>query len=395
MADWSKNRIDSSSINNGREFTADDNLSIAELNAMVNNSFYAVDFAEAMADAPDISEIGGSGTPSVSFVDNGKFKRFKFSNLRGEQGARGEVGARGRGMFLTDAYISNDPSEQEIYLSEVEYGNYIVEVDDLVMSSRNGNVGIVTQVNYVSTGRATVKLIYRCSLMGVAGEQGQPNTLTIGSVTSGTTASATITGTSPNQVLNLVLPKGEKGDKGDKGDSIVLDTELSEISANAVENRVITTEINRLKTAIESAGGGGLNKTEYNFDSVQIFPYTSSNLESNTDTIGVTSKTNYPYAKLVRTNTSLPNITEIVEKLKNPSAIGYVVINFSEGVNRRYLIHCNSLYALNVIGHPIDEPNYLFKLSIDSSAIITKAYSPDKYPTNFTNMKLIKIIIIE
>lgn len=55
---------------------------------------------------------------------------------------------------------------------------------------------------------------------GVDGRDGQPgqpgpaNTLTIGSVTSGTTSSATITGISPNQVLNLVLQKGDKGDPG-------------------------------------------------------------------------------------------------------------------------------------------------------------------------------------
>lgn len=40
---------------------------------------------------------------------------------------------------------------------------------------------------------------------------GQPNVLTIGSVTSGDTASAEILGDSPNQTLNLVLPKGDSG----------------------------------------------------------------------------------------------------------------------------------------------------------------------------------------
>lgn len=44
-----------------------------------------------------------------------------------------------------------------------------------------------------------------------------PNTLTIGSVVGGDVASATITGDAPNQVLNLVIPKGEKGDKGEQG----------------------------------------------------------------------------------------------------------------------------------------------------------------------------------
>ena len=47
-----------------------------------------------------------------------------------------------------------------------------------------------------------------------AGVTAPPNTLTIGSVTKGENASASITGQSPNQVLNLVLPKGDRGDKG-------------------------------------------------------------------------------------------------------------------------------------------------------------------------------------
>lgn len=52
---------------------------------------------------------------------------------------------------------------------------------------------------------------------GATGATGPANTLTIGSVTSGKVASATITGEAPNQVLNLVLEKGDKGETGDIG----------------------------------------------------------------------------------------------------------------------------------------------------------------------------------
>lgn len=52
---------------------------------------------------------------------------------------------------------------------------------------------------------------------GPQGPVGPANVLTIGSVTSGKVASATITGEAPNQVLNLVLEKGDKGETGDKG----------------------------------------------------------------------------------------------------------------------------------------------------------------------------------
>ena len=65
-------------------------------------------------------------------------------------------------------------------------------------------------------------------IRGEKGEKGDPgasNVLTIGSVNSGTAPAVTITGDSPNQVLNFVLEKGDKGeqgikgDKGDKGDA--------------------------------------------------------------------------------------------------------------------------------------------------------------------------------
>lgn len=52
---------------------------------------------------------------------------------------------------------------------------------------------------------------------GATGATGPANVLTIGSVTSGKVASATITGEAPNQVLNLVLEKGDKGDIGPTG----------------------------------------------------------------------------------------------------------------------------------------------------------------------------------
>lgn len=54
-------------------------------------------------------------------------------------------------------------------------------------------------------------------LKGDVGDTGPANTLTMGTVTTGpagSSASATITGTAPNQTLNLVIPKGDKGDTG-------------------------------------------------------------------------------------------------------------------------------------------------------------------------------------
>jgi len=47
--------------------------------------------------------------------------------------------------------------------------------------------------------------------LGQGGAIGPANTLSIGTVVTGATASATITGTAPTQTLNLTLPKGDTG----------------------------------------------------------------------------------------------------------------------------------------------------------------------------------------
>lgn len=55
---------------------------------------------------------------------------------------------------------------------------------------------------------------------GEDGEDGAPGpapTIKIGTVTAGATASASITGTSPDLTLGLVLPKGDRGDAGPQG----------------------------------------------------------------------------------------------------------------------------------------------------------------------------------
>ena len=52
---------------------------------------------------------------------------------------------------------------------------------------------------------------------GDTGAIGPANVLNIGSVANGASANASITGTTPSQTLNLVLPKGDKGDTGSTG----------------------------------------------------------------------------------------------------------------------------------------------------------------------------------
>lgn len=91
----------------------------------------------------------------------------------------------------------------------------LTEVDNLdIDASKNGDTATISITNKEGTTK-TVQV--KDGIDGQQGETGPANTLSIGTVTKGENASATITGTSPNQTLNLVLPKGDKGEKGNTG----------------------------------------------------------------------------------------------------------------------------------------------------------------------------------
>jgi len=97
MAIWDRNKVAPASLNSGNEYAAGDQPTQATFNDANNNGFYSVDYTEALADAPDNTDVGTVGTPAVSLVDNVKvidgvsktFKKFKFSQLKGEKGDAG------------------------------------------------------------------------------------------------------------------------------------------------------------------------------------------------------------------------------------------------------------------------------------------------------------------
>lgn len=80
---------------------------------------------------------------------------------------------------------------------------------------------------------------------GIPGQDGSPgpaNTLTIGTVKSGDAPSATITGQAPNQVLNLVLVKGDTGNTGPQGQQGPPGTPAKNYIIE-ITNRTVETEI--------------------------------------------------------------------------------------------------------------------------------------------------------
>lgn len=90
MAKWNKNKVAPSEINKGEEFVDGDNLAIDELNAIVNNSFYASEKAQRAEELSE-SAVKGNGTLvtingqiqgewSADFVESERLKTLNLFN---------------------------------------------------------------------------------------------------------------------------------------------------------------------------------------------------------------------------------------------------------------------------------------------------------------------------
>lgn len=99
MANWDGKNTPKNNVNNNNQFEPNDAVVANDINACFNNSFFAADFATHLADTPDTTEVRNVGTPSVQIVNGAtatandgstiQYKKFKFSNLKGEKGDTG------------------------------------------------------------------------------------------------------------------------------------------------------------------------------------------------------------------------------------------------------------------------------------------------------------------
>ena len=130
--------------------------------------------------------------------------------VKGAGGLRGVQGPAGAGLEISGsvATYADLPWQLTIY----DAGKaYFVQADGLLY--------IWTGERWPAEGEGA-QFQGPQGIRGQAGADGAPgpaNTLTIGTVTTGASAEATITGTSPNQVLNLTLPQGPAGQDGRDG----------------------------------------------------------------------------------------------------------------------------------------------------------------------------------
>ena len=122
---------------------------------------------------------------------------------KGEVGPRGEQGIQGNPGPINSIKIGRVEKGEEASVSIVgespnQILNFVLPIGPKGNTGEKGDQGPKGE-------------------QGIQGETGATTSLSIGRVSSGEEASATIIGEAPDQILNLVLPKGDKGKKGNVG----------------------------------------------------------------------------------------------------------------------------------------------------------------------------------
>lgn len=188
-----------------------------------------------------------SGSTAAATITDGKLNLTLPKGEKGDTGAKGDAGPRGDAgakgdtgvtPVLTIGSVTTGDTANAIItgIAEAPALNLVLpkgakgDKGD-TGAAPNLTIGSVTTgdtANAIITGTAEAPILNLTLPKGQKGADGEkgdkgdtgatPN-LSIGAVTSGTEAAATITGTAEAPVLNLTLPKGEKGDKGDPGSS--------------------------------------------------------------------------------------------------------------------------------------------------------------------------------
>lgn len=119
-----------------------------------------------------------------------------------------------------------------------------------VLVANNGNGQAVI---YQKTGPAAANWSTSIPFTGAKGDAGPANTLAIGSISEGSQAQVTITGTPPNQVVNFVLQRGEKGEVGDVTPEALAAKAAAEAAANAAAQDAVRTAADRVATGQDKA----------------------------------------------------------------------------------------------------------------------------------------------
>jgi hypothetical protein len=172
------------------------------------------------------------------------------------------------------------------------------------------------------------------------GDTGPANTLTIGTVSTGvagSSAAASVTGTAPNQTLNLTIPTGAAGSTGNTGpaNTLVIGTVSTGAAGSSASATITGSAPNQTLNLTIPTGPVGSNGS----NGTNGVTYTTTSTSSTSQTVGTGSKTftivgvngtpNYQINQLVRVySSSTPQ--NYMQGLITATGTGTITVNATE-----------------------------------------------------------------
>lgn len=213
-------------FNNGNKFVNHvDSPSADDFNNVIESQLYTQGLAK---NTPDTSEANNVGTPSVTVTTSSDGSaRLKFSNLKGV----------GISNIIPNGTDQSGNNLYTIYLTDGTSYSFTSPKGPQGIQGESSVTGIEAETSIEDNGYTVTPLTFsfedgnkqtanvkakngKDGINGLDGADGITPNIQIGQVTTGAAgsqASATITGTTTNPLLNLTIPQGQQGIQGISG----------------------------------------------------------------------------------------------------------------------------------------------------------------------------------
>ena len=221
-----------------------------------------------------VGTVTSGASASVTNRGTASAAIFDFTLPKGDKGDTGQgINILGEYATLADlqaahptgqagnAYMVGTVNPKDLYVWDVDHTQWTNEGALQGVQGDPGDaatitVGTVTSgatASVTNSGTTSAAVLDFVLQKGDTGSQGPSGTISVGSVTSGQTASVTNSGTSTAAVFDFVLPKGDKGDQGNP-------TTVNGKSGNNIT--LVGTDIGKKLTATLTAGNTTVTFTD-------------------------------------------------------------------------------------------------------------------------------------